>query len=215
MHLKDMKAHRAGKLTSYSSPLADELGNRHFELRCSGPTAMVRRAMAKADLQFRIRPHARQTELQKELPETWPDAYKGLAPLALDPFGKKPKSAPARPTAANSTVLALSRTEGKRTVFFFGLFGIALARGTNFFLAAPPACNTFAMVTPLAGDADVFLSLNSPFAPPVAASRRGGMAVDAISFGAPFCFPPFVPFVRVNAFTTTVFNVSVYTFSVP
>ena len=69
--------------------------------------------------------------------------------------------------------------------------------------------------TPLAGDPDLFLTLNS-FAPPiVAASVRGAMAVDAISFGTAFCFPLFLPFLRVNAFSTTVFNISAYTFSIP
>jgi len=216
MKLSELDSRKAGSRTRYHSIVADELGNKHFEVECSGPKALVERVMADADIGIRIRPRATQHDLQKELQESWPGAHQDLAPLAFDPFAKKPKRLrTTTPTAANSVVLRLSRTEGTGTVYAITLPSLVLPAGFNFFLAMPPACNIFATVAPLAGDADLFLTLNSPFPPTVAASVKGGTLVDSISFGSVFCFPPFVPFVRVNGFTTTVFNLTCFAFSLP
>ena len=215
MKLSGMKERRAGGRVELWAPISDEAGNRHFELTCFGPARHVKRVLAESDFDIRIRPHAQKQDLQKELHTAWPAAHKDLAAEAADPFAKR-KAGKLRPaTAADSVFLRLARTEGEGTVSAIVLPGLALPRFLNFFVIMPPACNCFAVVTPLAGDPDLFLTLNSLAPPIVAASTRGAMAIDAISFGAPFCFPPFIPFVRVNAFTTTVFNLSVYTFSIP
>ena len=215
MRLSDMDQRRAGSRVEFRAPISDEAGNKHFELTCFGPGRLIKRVLAESDFTIRIRPHAPQQDLQKELQTVWPSAHKDLASETPNPFAQKKAVTARKPTPANSVFMRLARTEGAGTVSAVFLPGLALPRFFNFFFIMPPACNCFSLVTPLAGDPDLFLTLNS-FAPPiVAASARGAMAVDAISFGAAFCFPPFIPFLRVNAFTTTVFNFSAYTFSIP
>lgn len=215
MKLSDMEERRTGSRVEFRAPISDEAGNRHFELTCFGPGRLVKRVLEESDFDIRIQPHAQQQDLQKELQTVWPSAHKDLATEAVDPFAKQKAVKARKPATADTVFMRLARTEGEGTVSAVYVPGIALPRLFNFFFIMPPACNCFSVVTPLAGDPDLFLTLNSIAPPIVAASTRAGAAIDAISFGAVFCFPPFIPFVRVNAFTTTVFNVSSYTFSIP
>ena len=215
MKLSDMEERRMGSRVEFRAPISDESGNRHFELTCFGPGRLVKRVLEESDLNIRIRPHGQQQDLQKELQTVWPSAHKDLATEAADPFAKQKAVKPKKPAMADSVFMRLTRTEGQGTVSAVYVPGIALPRFFNFFLIMPPACNCFSVVTPLAGDPDLFLTLNSVAPPIVASSIRAGTAIDAISFGTVFCFPPFIPFVRVNAFTTTVFNVAAHTFSIP
>lgn len=215
MNLSNMEERRAGSRVEFRTLISDDAGNRHFELTTRGPMRLIKRVMGEADFDIRIRTHAPQNDLQKELQAAWPSAHQDLTAATKDPFARPKAAKLKKPTPADSVFFRLARTEGKGTVSAVLLHGLALPRGFNFFIVMPPACNCFAVVTPLAGDPDIFLTLNSSFAPTVAASTFGGTAIDSISFGTFLCFPPFIPFVRVNAFTTTAFNVSAYTFSFP
>jgi len=83
---------------------------------------------------------------------------------------------------------------------------LALPAGTNLFFVLPPICNCAGAVVPASGDPDLFLSANGPRTPVIAASTQGAGLVDRVSFGPAICWPwqEFVPWFRVNAFTTCV-----------
>lgn len=118
-------------------------------------------------------------------------------------------SPPAKPGVyftESSIVVSIQRTEGEGTWWGWWWPMLALPAGANLFFILPPICHCAGFVTPLTGDPDLFLSANGPRTPIIAASMLGAGAIDRVAFGPSICWPwaKFVPWFRVNAFSTCI-----------
>jgi hypothetical protein len=196
MKLEDFTQGRRDARPVYSLPI--EAGDSRYELAISGPTALVKRVFAKADIEVRIDPAGTQKTFDKELKGLLRDE-KPPTNLSIDEmeagFAKK---AP-EPTLARSVLMSLRRIEGDGTFFFLAIGGFVMPARVSIFLTLPPSIVCQAIVRPTTGDQDVRLWLAwPPGFGPVSSSTRGGTATDMVTFG-PF---PFGPIVELAGWTT-------------
>ena len=206
MHLKELR--RSGKdVARYAGTVADKAGARHYELTISGNRRLVEKVFAKSDYDIRIDAGAGERDAEKLAQELWKrHSTRQVKDSPGESIDSLRKTLPRAASRANSLVISLRRTDGEGTYWSAFFPALVLPTGASLFFVLPPVCNCFGTVFPLTGDADLFLSLGSPFAPIVAASARGGTAIDSVAFGAPFCWPwtQVVPWFRVFGFTPAV-----------
>ena len=159
----------------------------------------------KSDAEIEIDPHASDEIAQKRIAELRDNYSRSAkAPLVDDGKGafKKPQI---KIDEKTSIVVSLRRTRGEGTFWAFFVPFLLIPRGINLFFVLPPVFSCTGSVFPLTGDTDLFLTINGLFTPTVAMSIRAGSAIDSVAFGPLPVRPslPFVPFFRVNGFTTT------------
>jgi len=207
MHVRDMKRQAKTGTVRYVAALADDLGKSDYEVSIHGPAKLAQQAFEKCDFEISIRPKATAADVEAQSRETWrrhfataivPQDAPGLEVLS------KQKIAPA--TTRNSLVVSVRRLRGEGTAWA-GLFpNLFVPAGTNLFFVLPSVCNCSGTLFPSSGDSDLFLSLNGPTTPIVAASVKAGTSIDSIFFGSAICWPwaEFWPFFRVNGFRTGV-----------
>jgi hypothetical protein len=205
MHLKELRR-SGGKVARYVGTLADVAGAQQYEISISGPRKLAEKVLAKSDFDIRIDSRASERDAQGLSRELW-DRYATRDPRRAPAEGieslRKRLPKPASPDS--SLVIALQRTEGEGT-FWAAFFPVLLIpRGVSLFFVLPPICNCFGTVFPQIGDTDLFLTTGGPFTPVVAASVRGGTAIDSVAFGSTLCWPwtQVMPWFRVFGFTTT------------
>lgn len=216
MNLKSMKRTSKAGLHRYHATLTDDLGKEDYELSIHGTAKLVEQAFEKCEMETVIRPRATASDGDAYNREAWKKHY-ALAKAPQDAvdvtiLDKKLTA----PTKRNSAVISLRRVRGEGTfwaMFFPNLF---VPAGANLFFILPPVCTCSGALFPASGDPDLFLTLNSPLPPVVAASAKGGTAIDSVSFGSPVCFPwsEFSPFFRVNGFRTGVTSFAMSGFGV-
>ena len=202
MHLKELRR-SGGDVARYAGTVADVAGARQYELTISGSRRLVEKVFAKSDVDIRIDAGAGERDAEKLSQELWQrHASRDVHASPAESIDSLRKTLPKTASRASSLVISLRRTEGKGT--FWGAFFPALIvpRGVSLFFVLPPICNCLGAVFPLSGDPDLFLSLGSPFAPIVAASARGGTAIDTVAFGPTLCWPwaQVFPWFRVFGF---------------
>ena len=202
MKLADLKR-VTGDSQKRTIALTDTKGREDYELAIRGPAALVARVFEKSDFQIEIDPAATVKTAQTRL-RALTEKYSSPAKT---PFPDPGENAFKRPSTTfnqkNAIVVSLRRIRGQGTFWAFGVPPIALPRGINLLFILPPVSFCVGVVRPFIGDADLFLTLNGTFTPTVAMSILGGTAVDVVSFGLTAGAPSlFVPFFRVNAFTT-------------
>jgi hypothetical protein len=187
----------------WATGLADTRGREDYEMAIRGRAPLVSRAFAKSEFEIQIdqelsgdAAQRRVAELLGKYSATVKDRNHDVGETAF----KKPA---AKVTEKESVVVSFRRTRGEGTFWAIYIPILFVPAGANFFFALPPVRTCVASVFPIAGDPDLFLTLNGLFTPTVAASLLGGTAVDTVSFTspAPFFFP-FVPFFRLNGFAT-------------
>jgi hypothetical protein len=216
MQLKDLKQLES-KNTEYKGVLADATGARDYEITVSGSPSLVGRVFEKAEFEITIDPNVSSKEAEARSREFWDSRVaKKIQTAPAETIESLAKAPPKSATTKNSLVISLRRVKGQGTWWGGWIRGLALPTGRNTLITLPPVCNCWGVVAPFTGDADLFLSLNSPLAAPVVSSIRGGTAVDTVAFGSPLCFPwaQFVPWFRVNGFRASVFDVGIAGFSV-
>lgn len=203
MRLKDLERRKAGL---YVGTLADAAGDTRYELAISGAAKLVEKVFAKSDFEYGIDPKATQDDWGARFEEVWTKAIGPAGDKERETVVALRKRIPASATTANSIVVSTRRTEGEGTWWWWSWPLLALPAGTNVFFVLPPVCNCAGAVVPIRGDPDLFLSANGPRTPVIAASTRGAGLVDRVSFGPAICWPwqEFVPWFRVNAFTSCV-----------
>jgi hypothetical protein len=194
-----------GRDPSWAMRVADKTGREDYELTIRGPNALVSKVFEKSDPEIEIDPHGSDDTARKRIIELR-DKYSrsAKAPHVDDGKGafKKPRL---KIDEKTSVVVSLRRIRGEGTFWAFFIPFLFIPRGANLLFALPPVFSCVGSVFPLAGDPDLFLTLNGVFTPTVAMSIRAGTAIDSVAFGPmPVRFPPaFVPFFRVSGFTTT------------
>lgn len=214
MKLKDLK--RSG--ASYSAVLADVAGNRDYELTITGNRALAERAFKEVEFEVTLDPKASPAEFEARSREFWARRVDAREPHpvpgaeTIEAISKR-----ARPvTAKNSVVVSLRRTSGTGTWWAAWFPGLFLPAGANLFFVLPRVWTCWGVVVPATGDADVFLSLGSPSAPPVSTAMAGGTTMEGVTFtGAPFPWTHFAAWFRVNGFLTSVTDFGMAGHSIP
>jgi hypothetical protein len=204
MRLKDLERRKTGP--RYVGTLTDAAGGTSYELAISGPGTLIDKVFAKSNFDYGIEPKATQEDWAPRFEELWTKATGDIGDHEPETVAALAKRPPASATKANSIVVSTRRTAGVGTWWWWMWPLLALPAGTNLFFVLPPICNCAGAVVPARGDPDLFLSANGPRTPVIAASTRGAGLVDRVSFGPAICWPwqEFVPWFRVNAFTTCV-----------
>jgi hypothetical protein len=217
MRLKDLKRPRTSG-HPYIGTLTDAAGDTHYELAISGPSKLIQKAFGDSEFDWQIDPKATEHDWVPRYQEMWAQH------IELDGTSKVPetvaalaKKAPVAATPVNSIVVSVRRAQGEGTWWGFWWPALALPRGANLFFVLPPICNCAGAVIPVAGDPDLFLSANGPRNPIIAASTLTAGFIDRVAFGPPICWPwqEFVPWFRINAFTTCVTGFSMTGFGIP
>lgn len=216
MHLNDLKR-PATDGAPYLGTLTDTAGDTHYELAISGPSKLIQTVFAKTDFEYGIEPKANETDWVSRYQELWTRSMGATGgEKERDTVAALDKAPPAAATAKNSIVVSTRRTEGKGTWWWWAWPVLALPAGANLFFVLPPICNCAGAVAPLSGDPDLFLTANGPRTPTLAASMRGAGMIDRVSFGPAVCWPwqEFVPWFRINAFTSCVTSFAMTGFGV-
>lgn len=216
MRLKDMKRSRSDN-SPYLGTLTDVTGATHYEIAISGATKLIQNTFGEVEFQYQIDPHATDADWIARYQKMWArQVGDAAASETHETTAALTKKGPPPSTAQNSIVVSVRRTQGKGTWWAFAFPPFPMAVRTNVFFTLPPICNCSGIVAPLSGDADLFLSANGPRNPVIAASTRGVGQIDLVSFGPAVCWPwqEFVPWFRVNAFTTCVTSFAMSGFGV-
>jgi len=206
MRLKDLKKSDTDGVL-YAGTLTDSVGDTHYELAISGSSKLIQKVFADSEFEYQIEPKANEKDWIDRYQEIWDrNTIMDAALGNPETFAALDKAGPAAATAKNSIVVSLRRTEGQGTWWWVWFTLLALPAGANLFFILPPICNCSGFVVPVTGDPDLYLSANGPRNPIIAASTRGAGAIDRVAFGPAICWPwqEFVPWFRVNAFSTCV-----------
>ncbi len=207
MQLKEMKRSGKGGTLRLLATLADDLGKPDYELSIHGPATLIEQVFEKSDFSATIRPNATATDVEALSREMWRRYY---------PTATRPKDAPglevldkrkaAPPAGGKSAVVSLRRVRGEGTFWAAAFPNLFVPAGASLLFVLPSVCNCSGTLFPVSGDPDLFLTLNGATTPVVAASIRGGTAIDSVAFGSTFCWPwaEFWPFFRVRGFATGV-----------
>lgn len=218
MQFSDLRRAEGAKAV-FVGTLTDTAGDSNYELSISGQPALIKQVFAESEFEAQIEPRATETDWIPRYQDIWAGKTGVDADLAgpetIAALDKAP-SAETPPTAKNSIVVSVRRTKGQGTWWWLWFPGLAIPRGASMFFVLPPICNCAGFVQPVAGDPDLFLRQNGPFAPVVASSTRGPGQIDRVSFGPPICWPwqEFVPWFQVRAFSTCVANFGMSGFGV-
>lgn len=199
MRLGEFKEQGKGRSRSLAATIKDSSGKATHSLELIGPAATIKRAFRESDFDVAIDHSQRQ--------EDWEGAagrfFEGRTPNMGDLHSVADLMKPAAPkaTSQRSAYVVLRPTGGTKS-FWIASVAFFVPTGFSFFFVLPWSCSVFGVVMPVTGDEDLFLSLNGPFTPIVAASALGGLAWDRVSFsGACWPWTQFIPFFRVFGFT--------------
>lgn len=204
MKLKDMKRTERGTQVVYRAPATDRKGQSHYEVSVEGPKGAVEKALREADLTFDIDPAATEEDVSRRVTELLKPWHSEMAQRAMDPAGLKPVRLPkeAAVTPARTITVAIRPTADHKTFFFFDtVFPVFLPVFPLFQVVLPPCSFGGVAAFPVAGNPNVRIRFNSPFAPNAAFSGFGGLATDVGTFAlAPWTlvfpfnqFPAVVP----------------------
>jgi len=194
-----------GTRTRYIANVKDVAGSEDYQLVVAGSDARIKRILKDTDFDINIDPKAAEdewTEIQKTV---WEEQKATLSSLAsLENVSSFFKSQLPNPSIDNSIFISLRRIRGEGSLYRVALrFG--LPRGQSIYVSLPWVCQCYCTAEPESGDTDLFLSINSTTAIPVASSRLSGTQIDSINYGG-FCWPwsNFIPYFRVYGYTATV-----------
>ncbi len=213
MRLDEFERKAVGDLLRLTAPLTDENGEQAYQLLVQGPEEQVMEAFRESDFKATIRPGGTEEEWQKETRRVLPLGDEVVAPEAFDDVHSLFKRTAPSPSAEDSLLVALRREKPGGTAFILSL-PLFVPFRFNVFFFFPLAFTCSAFVSPFSGDPDLFLSLNSPGAPAVAASARAGLSWDSVGFSRPPWFP-FFPFFRVFGFAPSFTQFTGTSFGIP
>jgi hypothetical protein len=198
MRLSEFKEQGKGSERWLATTVKDSSGQSTHRLELLGHAAMLRRAFGESNFSVTLN-HSRQ---QRDWEEAVSRVFEGQVPNMGDTRNIADFMKPQTPKASRqkSAFVVLRPTVPSKTFYILSV-AFVIPTGWNFFFVLAPCCSVFAVVMPVTGDQDLFLSLNGAFTPVVAASTLGGLAWDRVSFsGACWPWTQFVPFFRVRGF---------------
>ena len=197
----------------YAGPVADVEGNKHYELAIAGTKSLIKKVFSEVDFEIEIAPRATAEEfderskrfLKRHIP-----AGKIVAPpieaiTAL--IGRAPP--PVGSAAKDTVVVYLRPTEGEGTFWAMWLPFLTIPPGLSLSFVLPRVWTTWSVVMPRTGNPDLFLSLNSPFAPPVMTAVSPIPVTEGVSFtGPPVPWAQFYPWHRILAAAPAAYTVT-------
>jgi hypothetical protein len=163
-----------------------------------GPATTIKQAFRESDFEVIVNHSQRQEDWE----EAAGRAFEGRTQNMGDARSLAELMKPQAPKASSqrSAFVVLRPTMPSKTVYILSA-AFFIPTGWSFFFVLPWSCSVFGVVMPATGDEDLFLSLNGPFTPIVAASTLGGLAWDRVSFaGACWPWTQFIPYFRVFGF---------------
>ena len=185
MKLKDMKRTARGAQVMYRAPATDRKGQSHYEVSVEGPKGAVEKALREVDLTFDIDTAATQEDIDRRVTELLKPWHREMAQRAMDPASYTP-GRPSKETVvtpARTITISIRPTAEHGTFFFFDtVFPVFLPVLPLFQVVFPPCSFGGVASFPVAGNPNVRIRFNSPFAPNAAASAFGGLATDVASF---------------------------------
>lgn len=187
LHLADMSARRDGEFTLYSAPVADRRGETRYEATIHGPRRLVDAVLGKSGLDIAIDPDASEQDSHKRIAELLRPHYERQDVAMREPWkvaaprGRKAKEAPPKPS--RTVTISLRRLSGKGTFWVIATPApVTWPAGAIVQFVLPPCFTGGAMAAPLAGNPNVRIRFNSPFAPAAASAIGFGLTVDIATY---------------------------------
>ena len=204
MKLKQMKRTVSGTGVTYRSPAVDLKGDSHYEVTVDGPKGAVEKALGEADFVFEIDPDGTQKDTDRRVTTLLEPYRREMERLAMDPARLTPRVPAKEPAVKLARVITVSiRPTAKHGTFWYfdTVLPIPLPRAIPLQIVLPPCSMGGAASFPIAGNPNVRIRFNSPFAPNASLSAFGGLAIDVASFVRPpwalvlpfYQFPAAVP----------------------
>lgn len=185
MKLAQMKRSLAGKNVSYVAAVTGAKGPSGCDALIAGPKAAVEKALGEADFRVEVDPDPSREEMERRALEIMAPYNDAIARAAAEGSFPKPKR-PGRslaPRASQAITVSIRPTGRHKTFWYFDTFvPIALPGAFTFQVILPPSFAGGAISIPSAGNPNIVIRFNSPFAPVAASSLAPGLSVDAASF---------------------------------
>jgi hypothetical protein len=209
MKLEHMTRSLTGKNVSYRSAIAGKNGPSGCEAQVTGPKSLVEKVLGKADFVVEVDSGASREEMERRVLKIMEPYNDAISKAAVDASFPKPtgsKKIPA-PKPAHTVSLAIRPLGPHKTFWYFDtIIPIPLPGATTFQIFFPPCFSGGAISLPIAGNPNILIRFNSPFAPIAAVSLAPGLSTDVATFGlAPWTnVVPFFQFVHAAPVVTHV-----------
>jgi hypothetical protein len=191
-----------GQRTRYTTNVPDITGAEDYQLVVAGSDVLIKKILKDTDFSITIDPKATEDDWNQSQQPLWEEQKATLSSIAsLENVKDFLKRQPSIQSIENSIFISLHRIRGEGTFYVFNIPYFSLLRGQSIFFALFGTANFCSgYVQPLSGDADLFLSSNSPSGTPLTSSTLGGTATDRVFYGPAWFF---VPWFRIFGFTNT------------
>jgi hypothetical protein len=208
MKLSDFKEQREDRQRWLAATIKDADGTATHALELIGQSVAIRRAFRESEFDVVVDHSDRQEDWEEAARRTLEGRTQTIHPARTVRDFIKPRTPVA--SAQRSAFVVLRPLQASKS-FYVLTAKFFVPTGFSVFFVLPWTCACFGVVMPVTGDEDLFLSLNGPFTPIVAASTLGGLSWDRVGFVGP-CWPwtQFIPFFRVFGF---IGGVCVFTWS--
>jgi hypothetical protein len=200
--LADFKKSGGRTGARFLARITDEASGEEFEMTIAGPTSLVERMLAEAEIDVAIDSERTRDHVMADFDPALEEQRRSLwEEAALDDTATffKPTPAPRQPET--TVVAAIRPVAGHGTPFALRIFGFSVAASSSFFFIGLPVATAAGALVPLSGDQDLFMHFFAPLGPTLASSRAGGTSLDFVFFMLP---APWVPVFEVQGFTTGV-----------
>ena len=199
MKLNEFK--RSGsKMAAYTAVVADQAGQRDYELTISGRRSLVERVFKKVDFDVIIDTHVSPEEFDARSREVWTSRVAGqeiASPSAEEVLKAASRKVPP-PHPRNSVVVSLRRIRGTGTFWTAWVTPIYVPPGSSLYFVMPRVWTCWGIIVPYSGNPNLLLSLGTPVSPPVSTAFAPGPVSETVAFtGSPLPWMHFAAWFRI------------------
>lgn len=210
MRLDDFERSSDGEFSRFLTRVPDVAGVEEFELRIAGPGKLVEEMLAEATIDLTIDSSRDEPEpespTRREFDSAYDEQRRAMWELAtlddIDQLLKPTPPAPERDSSVFAAIRPVSSDGG--TTYVLDVLNVTIPAGSSLFAGGWWVNRADAFVAPFTGDQDLFLHYFGPTGPVLAASRRGGTALDVV--GPVRMAFPWVAWFQVFGFTAGMMN---------
>jgi hypothetical protein len=210
VRLDDFERSSDGEFSRFLTRVPDVAGVEEFELRIAGPGKLVEEMLAEATIDLTIDSSRDELEPESQIRREFDSAHeeqrRAMWELAaLDDIDQLLKPTPPPPERDSSVFAAIRPvSSGGGTTYVLDVLNVTIPARSSLFTGGWWVNRADAFVAPSSGDQDLFLHSFGPNGPVLAASRRGGTALDLV--GPVRLTFPWVAWFRVFGFTAGTMN---------
>ena len=187
----------------FVSQLTDASSEEQFEIAIAGPSSLVERMLAEAEINLTIDSQRTEEDVVADFEPALEEQRRSIWEAAgLEDTSAFFKPAPTPPKPETTVMAAIRPGAGHGTPFALVVSGFSVPAGASFFFTGSFVFTALGSLVPASGDQDLFLRLFTPTGSILAASRAGGTALDFVTFTFPLL--PWVPVFEVRGFTAGV-----------